>query len=134
MELVREYWLDVGVGTRIKSEDWSLFWEKMTPGQHEVSVWLSEFGDLGAIVFSAAYIPARGDSQFAVARGSVVRKRRRTHHEATVRGHRAARAVRPSQGNGGRRGAGGAFPGGARNQQKQFSSIGIAYPPGATAL
>lgn len=66
MELVTDYWSEVGIDARIKSEDRSLFWEKMISSQHEASVWLGEFGDIDAVLFSAAYMPARGDSQFAV--------------------------------------------------------------------
>jgi ABC-type transport system substrate-binding protein len=58
-ELVRKYWLEVGVDARIKSEDRSLFFERVFNNQHDAASYIGEFGDNDAQLWPDAFVPTR---------------------------------------------------------------------------
>jgi ABC-type transport system substrate-binding protein len=58
-ELVRKYWLEVGVDARIKSEDRSLFFERVFNNQHDAASYIGEFGDFDALLWPDAFVPTR---------------------------------------------------------------------------
>jgi ABC-type transport system substrate-binding protein len=58
-ELIRGYWQEVGVDARVKTEDRSLFFERVFHNQHDAAAYIGEFGDRDALLWPDAFVPTR---------------------------------------------------------------------------
>ncbi|HEY8454794.1 MAG TPA: ABC transporter substrate-binding protein [Actinopolymorphaceae bacterium] len=58
-ELVRKYWREVGIDARVKSEDRTLFFERVFNNQHDAAAYIGEFGDRDAPLWPDAFVPTR---------------------------------------------------------------------------
>lgn len=68
-ELIREYWLEVGIDARRKSEDRSLFLERVFSNQHDATSYIGEFGDYDALLWPDGFIPTRIFAMYGVGWG-----------------------------------------------------------------
>jgi peptide/nickel transport system substrate-binding protein len=68
VELVRGYWLEVGIDANLRSADRSLFDERKNANQHDAGVWGATEGALGSDTFTAPFyfFPYNVGSRFAI--------------------------------------------------------------------
>jgi peptide/nickel transport system substrate-binding protein len=65
LELVRAHWGKVGIDMRVKSEDQSLFFERMDANAHDACVWIGG-GGLGATMDPFYYMPYNFNTRYAM--------------------------------------------------------------------
>lgn len=67
LEMVRNYWLEVGVDARISVEERTLLQDRKNANQHDVVVWSGDNGGIGALLDPRWYFPFHQDeSMFAI--------------------------------------------------------------------
>ncbi len=65
LELIRGHWRAVGVDIRVKSEDQSLFFERMDANAHDACVWIGG-GGLGSTMDPFYYVPYNFNTRYAM--------------------------------------------------------------------
>jgi len=65
LELIRTHWRKVGIDMRVKSEDQSLFFERMEANAHDACVWIGG-GGLGATMDPFYYVPYNFNTRYAM--------------------------------------------------------------------
>jgi peptide/nickel transport system substrate-binding protein len=66
LELVEDYWADVGVDMEMVVEDRTIFYDRKEANQHDANIWGGD-GGLEVILEPRWYFPAGGESNFAPA-------------------------------------------------------------------
>jgi peptide/nickel transport system substrate-binding protein len=67
MEMVRNYWLEVGVDARIRTEQRELVQDRKNANQHDAIIWPGDNGGIGALLDPRWYFPFHQDeSMFAI--------------------------------------------------------------------
>lgn len=66
LELVREYWLAIGIDARIRQMDRSLFYERKEANQHDANIWGGGGGWKDAFMNPIWYFPFNTESNYAI--------------------------------------------------------------------
>jgi peptide/nickel transport system substrate-binding protein len=65
LEMIRDYWLAVGVDMQVKVEDRSLLYTRKEANDHDAVVWAGD-GGLGEVLEPRWYFPYSGESNYAI--------------------------------------------------------------------
>jgi ABC-type transport system substrate-binding protein len=66
LELIKQYWANVGIRITIKTEDRSLFYERKDANEHDLSVWGGD-GGMDVVLEPRWYFPYSGESLYGEA-------------------------------------------------------------------
>jgi peptide/nickel transport system substrate-binding protein len=67
LELIQEYWREVGIDMQIRTMDRSLFYTRKDANEHDANVWAGDGGMVDALLEPRWYVPTSGESNFAPA-------------------------------------------------------------------
>jgi peptide/nickel transport system substrate-binding protein len=65
LELIKQYWADVGIRMTIKTEDRSLFYERKAANEHDLAVWGGD-GGMDNVIEPRWYFPYSHESIYAI--------------------------------------------------------------------
>ena len=100
MELVRGYWREVGVDMRVKTEERSLFVERVVANDHDATIWGGDGGSVDILLRPRFYVPTGHNSRcdYAIAWADWYNSGGRGRRGAAGEDKRAYKALRSGQG------------------------------------